>query len=261
MIPWGCEADTLKEIDKLAEEWGVGVHIHVSETREEVEMSLDEYGVPPVQWLHDIGVLNERWQLVHGVWLEEGEMDLIADAGSVLVHCPISNMYLASGGAKVTEWLDREIPVAVATDGPGSNNSQDMLEVLKFTACLQKVETLDAMSMLPEEVLGMSYGGGARAMDLEGAIGRLEPGYLADVVVVGLQRPHIAPAHSPQSALVYNANGNDVDTVVVDGEVLVRDGEMVHIDEQKLIADCRRAAEAMFERGGIESPKNVITER
>ena len=132
--------------------------------------------MPPARWLHSLGVLDERWQLVHCVWLEEDEMDLIADAGSTIVHCPVSNMYLASGTPRVVEWLKRKIPVALATDGPGSNNSQDMLEVLKFTACLQKVDTLDATALLPEDVLQMAYSGGASAMGLRGAIGRLAPG-------------------------------------------------------------------------------------
>lgn len=168
LIPWGCQEETLRTIDRLAKEWGVGVHIHLCETKPEVQMSIDEYGVTPGRWLHDIGVLNERWQLVHCVWLEEEEMDMIADAGSVIVHCPISNMYLASGIPGVTKWLDRGIPTALASDGPGSNNSQDMLEVLKFTACLQKIGTMDAMALFPEDVLDMGFKGGAQAMGLRG---------------------------------------------------------------------------------------------
>lgn len=251
LIPWGCRADALQNIARLARDWDIGVHIHLSETRDEVEMTRKETGMPPARWLHSLGVLDERWQLVHCVWLEDEEMDLIADVGSTIVHCPVSNMYLASGTPRVVEWLKRKIPVALATDGPGSNNSQDMLEVLKFTACLQKVDTLDATALLPEDVLRMAYNGGAAAMGLRGAMGRLAPGALADIVLVNLQRPHISPVYSPQSALVYNANGNDVDTVIVGGEVLVREGHTVNINEENLIADCQRAAEAMWKRSGI----------
>ncbi len=251
LIPWGCRADALQNVARLAREWDVGVHIHLSETRAEVEMTRKETGMPPLRWLHSLGVLDERWQLVHCVWLEDAEMDLIAQAGSAIVHCPVSNMYLASGTPRVLEWRKRKIPVALATDGPGSNNSQDMLEVLKFTACLQKVETLDAMALLPEDVLEMAYRGGATAMGLRDQIGRLAPGAFADMVIVNLQRPHIAPVYSPQSALVYNANGNDVDTVIVGGEILVRAGRTVNINEANLIADCQRAAEKMWARAGI----------
>lgn len=251
LIPWGCRADGLQHIARLAREWNVGVHIHLSETRDEVEMTRKETGMPPGKWLYSLGVLDERWQLVHCVWLEDDEMDLIASAGSTIVHCPVSNMYLASGTPRVLEWRKRNIPIALATDGPGSNNSQDMLEVLKFTACLQKVDTLDATALLPEDVLQMAYAGGASAIGLSGKVGRLASGAFADIVIVNLQRAHISPVYSPQSALVYNANGNDVDTVVVGGEVLVRNGRTVNINEVSLIDDCQRAAEAMWSRAGI----------
>ena len=208
-------------------------------------------GLPPVRWLEELGVLNERWQLVHCVWLEPEEIDLIAQRGSLIVHCPVSNMYLASGIAPVPEWLRRNIPVALATDGPGSNNSQDMLEVLKTTACLQKVGTLDATVLLPADVLRMAWHGGAQAMRLGNQIGRLAPGALADIITVNLARPHIAPVHSPASALVYNANGNDVSDVVVGGEVLIANGEMLHVDEARLVAECQAAADAMIARAGI----------
>jgi 5-methylthioadenosine/S-adenosylhomocysteine deaminase len=251
LIPWGCRADALQNIARLARDWDVGVHIHLSETCDEVEMTRRESGMTPARWLHSLGVLDERWQLVHCVWLEDDEMDLIADAGATIVHCPVSNMYLASGVPRVIEWRKRNIPIALASDGPGSNNSQDMLEVLKFTACLQKVETLDATALLPENVLAMAYRGGASAMGLRDQIGRLAPGALADIVIVNLGRAHISPVYSPQSALVYNANGNDVDTVIVGGDILVRDGRAVKINEAGLIADCQRAAEAMWSRAGI----------
>lgn len=253
LIPWGCRQETLQAIDRLAQEWQIGVHIHLSETRAEVQMSIDETGMTPARWLHHIGVLNEHWQLVHGAWLDEEEMELIAGAGALIVHCPISNMYLASGNPAVTEWRRRGIPTALATDGPGSNNSQDMMEVLKFTACLQKLRTLDAMALLPQDVLEMAYAGGARAMRMDGQIGRLAPGALADIILVDVMRPHIAPVHVPQSALVYNANGNDVDTVIVGGKILMRDGRLTQIDERRLVEDCQRAAEAMFARAGIHS--------
>jgi 5-methylthioadenosine/S-adenosylhomocysteine deaminase len=251
MITWGCTADALKTMDRLAREWNVGMHIHINETRAEVQMSLEATGMRQINWLDSLGVLNERWQLVHCVWLDESEIQIVAERGCTVVHCPVSNMYLASGIAPIVEYRRRRIPVALASDGPGSNNSQDMLEVLKTTANLQKVGTLDAMSLLPEDVLDMCYRGGATALGLGDQIGRLAPGALADLVLVDLERAHIAPVHSPQSALVYNANGNDVDTVVVNGEVVVRGGELVKLSEKGLVRDCQRAAEAMARRAGI----------
>jgi 5-methylthioadenosine/S-adenosylhomocysteine deaminase len=253
LIPWGCRAETLQAMNRMAREWNIGVHIHLDETAPEVDMTLAQTGVRPAQWLADLGILDEHWQLVHCVWLDDREIDLIAKAGSTIVHCPVSNMYLASGTPRVVEWRKHGIPVALATDGPGSNNSQDMLEVLKFTACLQKVDLLDATALLPHEVLEMAWAGGAQALGLKGRVGRLAPGAQADVTLVNLRRPHIAPVHSAASALVYNANGNDVDTVIVDGQIVVRGGRHTTIDEAGLIADCQRAAEAMCARAGIRA--------
>ena len=258
LIPWGCRGDSLQTIARLARDWDVGVHIHLAETQAEVQMTVDETGQRPAAWLASLGVLDERWQLVHCVWLADEEMDLIARAGSTIIHCPVSNMYLASGVPQVVEWRKRGIPTALGTDGPGSNNSQDMLEVLKFTACLQKVDQLDATALLPHQVLDMAYAGGARAMGLGEDIGRLAAGALADITLVNLRRPHISPVHSVPSALVYNANGNDVDTVLVGGQVLVRGGKMVMLDEASLIADCQRAAEKMCARAGIHTAAQTI---
>jgi 5-methylthioadenosine/S-adenosylhomocysteine deaminase len=145
LIPWGCSDEMMVRTCALARQWGVGTHIHVAETREEVEMNLETRGKRHVEWLADLDILGPDVQLVHSIWLDDHELDLIAERGGVVVHCPVSNMYLASGAARIREMLLRGIPVALASDGPGSNNNQDMLEVLKTTALLAKVSTLDAM--------------------------------------------------------------------------------------------------------------------
>jgi 5-methylthioadenosine/S-adenosylhomocysteine deaminase len=144
------------------------------------------------------------------------------------------------------------VDVALATDGPGSNNSQDNMEVLKFTACLQKVGTLDAMALLPEDVLQMATRSGARAMGQEQEIGSLEVGKKADITLVDLDAPHIMPVHRVPSALVYNAHGGDVDTVIVDGRVLMQNKQVLFLDEAALLAECRAANQRLFERGGIQ---------
>jgi 5-methylthioadenosine/S-adenosylhomocysteine deaminase len=149
VIPWGCSDATMQRTYALAQEWGVGTHIHTAESRPEVDMLIEQRGLRHVEWLEAIGCLGPDTQLVHSVWLSEEEIDLIVKRDATIVHCPVSNMYLASGIAPITELWRKGVTVALATDGPGSNNSQDNMEVLKFTACLQKVGTLDAMSLLP----------------------------------------------------------------------------------------------------------------
>jgi 5-methylthioadenosine/S-adenosylhomocysteine deaminase len=252
LIPWGCSDATMQRTYALAQEWGVGTHIHTAESEPEVEMVLEKRGLRHVEWLETIGCLGSDTQLVHSVWLSESEIDLVAQRDAIIVHCPVSNMYLASGIAPIAELRRRGVAVALATDGPGSNNSQDNMEVLKFAACLQKVGTLDAMSLLPEDVLQMATRGGACAMGQEPEIGSLEVGKKADITLVDLDAPHIMPVHRTPSALVYNANGSDVDTVIVDGRVLMQDKRVLFLDEEELLAECRAANHSLFERAGVQ---------
>ena len=261
LIPWGCSEAMLRQTVELARAWGVPTHIHTAETREEVQMSLDATGLRHVHWLDRLGVLGPDVHLVHAVWLDDSEIARVAETGTLVVHCPVSNMYLASGIAPVVKLLRAGVPVALATDGPGSNNSQDMLETLKFAACLQKVGALDATALLPEDVLKMACVYGAQAMNnkpgfsekpgLSAPLGRLAPGYRADLILVDLNSPRMQPVWRVPSALVYNANGGDVDTVIVDGRVLMQHKRVTCLDEAALLSECRRAATALLKRAGV----------
>ena len=251
LIPWGCTEDTMRRTHDISRGWGAGTHIHVAETKNEVDINLEKRGNRHIEWLAEIGVLGPQMQLVHSVWLDDNEIELVAKHNAIVVHCPVSNMYLASGVARVPEMLDRGITVALGSDGPGSNNSQDMLEVLKTTALLHKVNTLNATVLLPEDVLQMACRGGAVAFGLPEQIGSLEVGKKADVVLVDLDTSMIMPVHRVPSALVYNASSRDVDTVIVDGRILMRDKEIAFLDEKALLVRARQACANLFERAGV----------
>lgn len=251
LIPWGCTDETMLRTHHISQDWQAGTHIHVAETQAEVAINLDKRGNRHIEWLAELGVLGPGMQLVHSVWLSDHEIDLIAQAGAVVVHCPVSNMYLASGVARVPEMRARGITVALASDGPGSNNSQDMLETLKATALLHKVSTLDAQILLPEDVLWMACRGGAVAFGQPHLIGSLEAGKKADIVLVDLDTPLAMPVHRIPSALVYNACARDTDTVIVDGRVLMRRKQITVLDEKALLARARRACQTLFERAGV----------
>jgi len=251
LIPWGCSDTTLQRFYAQGKAWGVGCMIHIAETRKEVEMNLDLRGLRHVEWLASLGTLGPDVQLVHSVWLDDHELDLLAEHGGVVVHCPVANMYLASGMARVPEMRRRGITVALATDGPGSNNNQDMLEVLKTTALSGKVSTLDAMALLPEDILWMACRGGSQAFGQPEFIGSLEAGKKADVVLVDLDTPFAMPVHRVPSALVYNVNSGSVDTVIVDGKVLMRGKKVIVVDEKAVLAEARAACGQLFERAGI----------
>ena len=253
LIPWGCSDEAMRATVTAARSWGRGTHIHCAETAVEVDMSLDERGMRHVAWLDSLGVLGPDMQLAHSVWLDDDELDLIAASGSVVVHCPVSNMYLASGVAPVTAMRARGITVALASDGPGSNNRQDMFEVLKATVLLQKVHHLDALVLQPADVLEMACRNGSAAFGMPEAFGMLAEGQRADLLVVDLGSPFVAPVHRVPSALVYNAAPRDVRDVVVDGRVLLRDGQLVVADERRIMAEAGDAARRLFDRAGIAS--------
>ncbi len=251
LIPWGCSDATMLRTRALAAEWGMGTHVHIAETRAEIDMELASRGMRHVEWLQSLGALGPDVQLVHSVWLSDAEIDMVEASGAVIIHCPVSNMYLASGVARVPEMHRRGIPIALATDGPGSNNNQDMLEALKTTCLLHKVNTLDAMILLPEDAIWMACRGGARAFGQPELIGSLEPGKKADVVLVDLNTPLAMPAHKPVSALVYNLAARDVDTVIVDGKVLMRGKRITVVDEAALLKESAAACARLFERAGV----------
>jgi 5-methylthioadenosine/S-adenosylhomocysteine deaminase len=228
----------------------VPTHIHVAETRDEVEMLRARTGKRHVEWLASLGALGPDLQLVHCVWVDDAELDLIAGSGALVVHCPVSNMYLASGAAPVHKMLDRGIPVALGTDGPASNNSQDLLETLKVAVLLAKVSSGDATTLSPMKALRMVTVAGARLLGRED-LGRIVPGARADITLVNLNNVRSMPVHRPDSALVYNASGPDVHTVIVDGRVLLDGGRLTTVDEPALLDECRQRASRLLERAGI----------
>ncbi len=251
LIPWGCTEDTMRQTHQISQNWQAGAHIHAAETKLEVEMNLETRGNRHIEWLAELGVLGAQMQLVHSVWLDDNELDLIAKYGAVVIHCPVSNMYLASGVARVPEMRERGITVALGTDGPGSNNSQDMMEALKTTALLHKVHTLNATILLPEDVLWMACRGGATAFGLSNQIGSLEAGKKGDVVVVDLDTPMAMPVHRIPSALVYNAGNRDVHTVIVDGQILMDNKKILFLDEKALLKRARQSCANLLARAGV----------
>ncbi len=251
LIPWGCSDEGMRRTVEWTRSWDAPTHIHCAETAGEVELSLAERSRRHVTWMDDLGVLGPDSQLAHSVWVDEDELDLIAARGALVVHCPVSNMYLASGVAPVPAMRARGITVALASDGPGSNNRQDMFEAMKAAVLLHKVDTLDAMVLQPEDVLVMACHGGAVAMGRPEDLGSIEPGRLADLVAVDLESPLVAPVHRVASALVFNVGPRDVRTVMVAGRVLVDGGTVVGLDEQDLVGRAREAAGVVFERAGV----------
>jgi 5-methylthioadenosine/S-adenosylhomocysteine deaminase len=213
-------------------------------------MMLGRCGYRHIEWLQAIDALGPDIQLVHCVHITPQEQQLIADSAASVVHCPTSNMYLASGIAPITELHRLDVPIALGTDGSASHNSQDLLETLKTAVLLAKIGSGDPTAMLPMDALRMVTTYGAQIMGRDD-IGRLAAGYKADITCVNLNKAHVMPVHSAASALVYNCNGPDVDTVIADGRILLANGHLTMLDEELLLEQCREAAKNLLHRAEI----------
>jgi 5-methylthioadenosine/S-adenosylhomocysteine deaminase len=242
LVPWRCSEKTLRQTHALAGRYGAPTHIHVSETREEVQMTVDESGLRPVAWLDRLGVLDERAQIVHAVWVEEPEIALLAARGAAVVHCPVSNAILGSGVAPLAALRRSGLRLRLGTDGAASNDTQDLFETLKWALGLARATSLDAANPTPTDVLAMAAAGHA-----------LQVGAEADIILVNLNHSRAVPVHDPASALALSTHGSDVDTVLVGGRVVMRAQRVEVVDEPALLEACRTAALALrqrVERGG-----------
>lgn len=250
MVPWRCSDETMRQTVDWAREWGLRTHIHVAETQAEIELMHQRNRLGHIEWLQALGQLGPDMQLVHCVWVNEAEIELIAESRAVVVHCPVSNMYLAAGVAPVAKMINRGVTVALGTDGPASHNSQDLLETMKVAALLAKVSTGQANALGPLQVLHMVTTAGAKFLG-RADVGQISPGFKADVTLVNLNTARSMPVHRPESALIYNANGADVHTVIVDGQILLDAGRVTMLDEAALLEECRTAARRLLERVGV----------
>ena len=242
-----CSLELWAVASEFAAKYKLGIHVHMNEVKKDVEFSEMTYGKRPFEVLADRGFLGPNLQAAHSVWVSKKEVELIRENNVKVVHNPVANMYLASGVAPIPEMLSQGIKVALGTDGPASNNNQDMLTCMKFAACLHKVYNLNATSITAGQVLKMATVGGAEALMMERNIGSLEPGKKADIALINFWKTHIMPVHEPMGALVYCANMNDVDTVLIDGKLVMENGNVKSVDEDSVIRKSQQAADRIAE--------------
>jgi len=231
--------ESLVAIKELADKKGYLVHTHLGETSQEVDDCLARTTMRPAQYLDHLGLLMRDLVAAHGCWLDPGEIALVAKAGARIAHCPVSNMKLSTGQAMPYEALkEAGVVMGLGTDGAASNNNLDMFESMKVAALLQKFVSRDPTVMPAREAFEMATLGGARALGIDA--GLLDVGRLADIVLVDLRRPELAPRHDDISNLVYSGHGNIVDSVICDGEVLMKSrrvkGEAEIIEKATAIA-------------------------
>ena len=257
--PYLCSAQTLQAASALSREYGILLFCHVSETAQEVEEIQRQHGVMPVEHLRRLGILGRDFVAVHAVHVSDAEQEMLAESATGIVHCPESNMKLASGAAPVQDLLAKGITVAIGTDGPASNNNLDLFEEMRSASLMAKLITGDPQALDARTVLRMATIDGARVLGMEDRIGSLEPGKLADLIVINLDRPHLTPLYDPISHLAYAARGTDVRHVMVNGRWVVRDGRITTIDEDNLMARARGMAANIGKDLGITTYGDLVT--
>jgi 5-methylthioadenosine/S-adenosylhomocysteine deaminase len=226
--PHGASAAMIEVAEETAEQWGVPLHIHCAEGRYEREQCLAEHGATPVGWLDRLGALTARTVLIHAVWVDDADLDLMADRGARVIHNPSSNMILGDGVAPVPAMLDRGITVGLGTDGGCTNDRSSILDEMRMAALLQKVTAQDGRALDAERAWRMGTVGGADALEVEA--GQIAPGRLADLVSVDLDDWSLLPGPPNVRQMVYALSHRAIRRVYVGGEERLRDGDLVHFD-------------------------------
>jgi len=239
-----CTRGLLEKVAELARARGVMVHTHASENRTECELVLKESGLKNITYLDSLGLTGRHVALAHCVHLGNDEIKTLKTTGTNVVHCPSSNLKLGSGIAPIVKLLEEDISVSLGADGAACNNRLDMFTEMRTAALLQKAlhgpEVLTA-----NRVLRMATRDGARAMGLDAEIGSIEVGKRADLALVRLDPLHSTPVADVVSALVYSAEANDVDTVIIDGQVVMRERKLLSLDEREIIQTASSEAEKL----------------
>lgn len=250
----------MSRVAEAAERYDTGIQTHVTESLYEMLHGPRQYGKPTLHHLHELGVLGPRFSIAHGVWLTEGEIDLLAETGAALCHNPSSNLRLRAGIAPLNALLGRGVTVALGMDGTTLNDDEDFFTEMRLAVRLHRTPRFDGPVPAPAQIFQMATTGGARLLRREARLGRIAPGHAADLVLVDLERltwPWVAPEADPRDLLLMRARAGDVDTVIVGGEVVLRDGRPTRFD----LEEVGREARAVLDSAGRSPEQAALVER
>ncbi len=242
--PYTCSPEFLKKVLKVTEDTRPLIHIHLSESRHEVDQSLEQYGKTPVAVMQEIGMFEREVLAAHCVHITDEDIEILSDNKVGIAHNPGSNMKLGNGVAPLTKLIDKNVLVGLGTDGPASNNNLDMFEEIRLAALLQKVINESPVSINAEQALALATCSGAKALKRDD-IGVIEAGKKADLTIIDFNQPHLQPEGDPIANIVYSAAAGDVETVIVDGKILFNQGEFLTLDREKIIHEANRRAKRL----------------
>lgn len=239
--PYTCPPEYLKKVIELACRHNTGIHIHVAETRDEIEQINAAHGLSPVKLLDSLGLFEVPVLAAHCVHLDRDDIDILVEKKTGIAHCPESNMKLASGIAPVTQLIAAGAKVGLGTDGAASNNNLDMLEEMRSAALLQKVSTGDPTALPSFESLKLATSNGALVLGIPD-LGFLKPGMKADLIMVDFSGPHLCPRHDITAHLVYSAQSADIKTVIINGEIVMEGRKIMTMDEEEVMDKAQKHA-------------------
>ena len=243
--PYACSEETLLKAKEIADKHKTCLHIHVSETKEEVEQSKKEKGLTPVEWLDSINFLDEHVLIAHAVWLSDREIDILSKNNVKISHCTVSNMKLASGVSPIHKMLEKNLIISLGSDGPCSNNRLDMVQEMKFCSLSQKVNINNPTVIPAVQALEMATVNGAMALGLND-VGSIEVGKKADIILLDFKKPHLTPMYNIYSHIVYASQCSDVDTVICNGKLIMKNRKVLTIDEQEILEEMEKREEDLI---------------
>ncbi len=244
--PHTCNPDTIKLCVDLAKELKTGMHIHLAETIEEESKIKSRYNKRSTEYLNDLDVFDVPVVLAHGIYVSDSDIEILKNIKGGISHNPISNCKLSSGICDVVKLRKNGINIGLGTDGIGSTTTMDMFEEMKTAAYLQKVNTMQPSSILAYDILKMATIEGAKVLGMEDEIGTLEPGKKADMIFIKTDKLHLCPENDVCANLVYSANGADVESVMIDGKIIMQNRKMVNLDEKEVIRQVKKIAKRLL---------------
>lgn len=244
--PHTCNPDTIKLCVDLAKELNTGLHIHLAETIDEESKIKSRYNKRSTEYLNDLDVFDVPVVLAHGIYVSDNDIEILKNIRGGISHNPISNCKLSSGICDVVKLRKNGINIGLGTDGIGSTTTMDMFEEMKTAAYLQKVNTMEPSSISAYDILKMATIEGAKVLGMENQIGTLEPGKKADMIFIKNDKLHLCPENDVCANMVYSANGADVDTVMIDGKIIMQNRKMINIDEKKVMKNVKKIAKRLL---------------
>ncbi len=243
-----CSPQLLTQTREEASKLNIGMHIHLAESKQMAKLVKKRHGLTEIELLESINFLKSNVLAAHCIYLTEKEMRIMTKHNVKVSYNPTANMKIASGTPKIKTLIDLGITVGIGTDGPASNNNLDMFEEMKTAALLQKIRYMDPTVLQAQQVLEMATTDGAKALGLEKTVGSLEVGKKADIILIDFRKPHLTPLHDPYANIVYSARGSDVDTVIVDGKLLMEGRKVKTLDELEVMQKAQRTASNLLTR-------------